>query len=540
MKRLVWLACGLLTCARMADANEHTYVPAGAPAKVACGDATPGWQKPELDDRAWGTRPSDVDAGTGCAGTLFLRFRFDGASELARLATLTLRIRYAHGYAAYLNGVEIARRRLDPNADAAALATDYHGPEWERVFVTPSPGLLHAGGNLLAVEVHPRTAGREPVVDAELSGADGVRIVRGPYLQRLGAREATVLFDTDLPAIGAIRFGATDRYGAQVAEPAPQLHHALRLDGLSPASLVHYRVTARTPPDPGHEGPPVVDTADAGDAVFHTPPERGGPLRFVVYGDVRSGHDVHALLDRQLLDEDPDLALVTGDVVDRGSDEGDWERFFEIAAQLLRSLAIFVAPGNHEYARLGRGAASFMHYFRKPLRAGEEEVGWYSFDVAGVHFVALDSNEYRSPRQLAWFDRDLADARKRGARALFVWAHEPPFSSGMHGDNLIAIHDYVPIMERHKVTMFFGGHDHHYERGRVGGLDYVVTGGGGAELRLLKCNKPGTKPCPPHVLSVANEHHYVLVEVMPSFFRLCPKRPDGTPIEACVELPLRR
>jgi 3',5'-cyclic AMP phosphodiesterase CpdA len=534
--RPVLLACALVASAR-AGADETRYLAAGAPGKQSCASAPSGWNQPDFDDRSWGPRPIDVDAGVGCSGSEYVRLRFDVGSEATRLATLTLRIRYSHGYAAYLNGVEIARRRLDPGAAAGVLANDWHGLEWERVFVPLKPGQVRAGANLLAVEVHPRTAGHEPLVDVELSGATGVRIVRGPYLQQLGPREATVLFDTDLPALGEVRFGATDGYASMVAESSPATHHLLKLAGLQPGAQVHYRAVARAPQAVATlDGVPPVERIDAGDVAFHTPAEeRERTLRFVVYSDVRSGHDVHALLDRQLQQEDPDFALVNGDVVDRGSDEGDWERFFEIAGSLLRSLSIFVSPGNHEYASSNKGVAAYVRAFPHP---GDDSVGWYSFDVAGVHFVALDSNFYRSPRQLAWLASDLQ--RARNARGIFVWAHEPPFSTGIHGNNAVAIHDYVPLLEKHKVSMFFGGHDHHYERGRQGGFDYVITGGGGAELRPLKCQTPGQKPCPPRVLAIANEHHYVLVEVLPTFFRICPKRVDGSPLEACTELPLRR
>jgi hypothetical protein len=30
-----------------------------------------------------------------------------------------------------------------------------------------------------------------------------------------------------------------------------------------------------------------------------------------------------------------------------------------------------------------------------------------------------------------------------------------------------------------------------------------------------------------------------MVELLPSLFRVCPKRIDGTPIEACTQYPLR-
>jgi hypothetical protein len=41
------------------------------------------------------------------------------------------------------------------------------------------------------------------------------------------------------------------------------------------------------------------------------------------------------------------------------------------------------------------------------------------------------------------------------------------------------------------------------------------------------------------VTAFINEHHYLLVEVLPKLFRVCPKRPDGSPLEACVDYPLR-
>ena len=82
------------------------------------------------------------------------------------------------------------------------------------------------------------------------------------------------------------------------------------------------------------------------------------------------------------------------------------------------------------------------------------------------------------------------------------------------------------------------GHDHDYERGRIGGLHYLVSGGGGAELRAPTCGTLGLPACPPSVSSFVNEHHYVSIEVLPTLFRICPKRPDGSALVACVDLPI--
>ncbi len=528
----------LIEWAMPAHAAEFHYVAAGTAAKSTC-IASPGWQTTSFDERNWSTVAPD---GGVCTGTRFLRWHFVVGNELDALSILTIRAHYWHGLAAYVNGVEVTRRHLDANADANALASEVQGPEFEKLFIAIHHGLLHRGDNVLAVEVHPRTLGHETQLELELEGADGAHIVLGPYLQRVSEQEAFVVFDTDLPAIAELDYGSTAAYGTRRSDSAPQIHHSLRCGGLTAATVYHYRVSLRLP-----SGSMV--TAD--DAQFHTPPRAGQPLRFIVYGDVRSGHDVHGQINRSILADDPDLAIMTGDLVDRGSDQADWQRYFEIAAPLLRQVPVFPASGNHDLYHLSHGGDQFMQIFRGKTQASEDDGAYYSFDLAGVHFVALDSSHYHSEKQLAWFERDLADAEYTHARAIFVYAHEGPYSSGMHGDSAICTQSYVPIMERHHVTIFFGGHDHHYERGKVGTLDYVVSGGGGADLRPMRCSMGGSmgssmggggtkRTCPARVHAIVNEHHYIVVEVLPHFIRMCPRRPDGAALEACTEFPLAK
>jgi len=101
--------------------------------------------------------------------------------------------------------------------------------------------------------------------------------------------------------------------------------------------------------------------------------------------------------------------------------------------------------------------------------------------------------------------------------------------------------------------VLFSGHDHIYERGvgttPEGDLTYVVTGGGGAPLYNPSCraasgpppNVPRPlPPCPASVAVLTNSYHYIMVEVAPDGVTLCPRHPDGTPVEDCVHLPLQR
>ena len=519
------VACAAALALVASRAAAEPLLPAGAPPRWTCGEAAPGWERPDFDDRAFEERPAIPDAGTGCARAQLLRWRFTAPRGLER-AVVTLHARYQHGFAAYLDGVEVARRRLAPAASLDAPATDVHGPEWERIPL-PARG-LPAGPHTLAVEVHPRSAAREASFDVELTAGNGPRLAHGPYLVETNVAGATVALETDVPTLATLAFGPSEALESTAADrdpAAPSRRHLFVMGGLRSATTYHYRVAARATEDAA----PVESEVYA----FHTPPERGRPLRFVIYGDVRSGHDVHADLVRAITAEDPDLAIVTGDLVDMGSDEADWDRYFELATPLLARVAVYPSPGNHEYARGGRGAERFRALFRPNDPDGAP---WRSFDVAGVHFIALDSNSYRAPAQLEWLRRDLA--RNKAARAIVAYSHEGAYSSGLHGDNETAKAQYAPLLERAGAALYVSGHDHHYERGRVGKLDYIVSGGGGAELRSQRCGVPGRRPCLPRVAQLVNEHHYIVVEVLPGFLRLCPKLVDGTPIEPCVSRPL--
>jgi hypothetical protein len=46
--------------------------------------------------------------------------------------------------------------------------------------------------------------------------------------------------------------------------------------------------------------------------------------------------------------------------------------------------------------------------------------------------------------------------------------------------------------------------------------------------------------CPASVRVLTNSYHYIMVEVSNGGVTLCPRHPDGSPVEACVQLPQRR
>jgi len=577
-KSLLLLAFTSMSLGATPARAEKTLAVAVGPWRFLSGPPPTGWTEPGFDDRAWGgpaagpftPRPPDLSPLPGSSmpgpspvptGTLYdlvphapllLRAQFSLA-DAAHVRVLELRVAYNDAFVATINGREVARRGMAPNGGAAATP---HGPEIERLFIpVPSAALpaLRPDGNWLAVAVY-ASPGRSadfafaPAISVDVGATSGVRIVRGPYLstptdgvQGAGLR---VNWETDLPASGTVVLERVDLKTSgdsprQSATSAAATRQAVKVEGLAPGGSYRYRVEVDA------QGG---DRASSAPATFKTLPAAPAPLRFAVYGDMRyPGHAAHRTIVDALVREAPALILNTGDLTDVGSEESNWQKYFEITAPMGAIAPVVPALGNHDADRRGAGAALSWALFGLPAKGPP---GWTSLDLAGVHFVILSTNEMRNPAQVVWLRDDLARARRHHARAIFAFCHEGPWAHGLHGGAPEMARDYAPLLAAAHVDVLFSGHDHIYERGvgttPEGNLTYVVTGGGGAPLYNPSCraasgpppNVPRPlPPCPASVAVLTNSYHYLMVEVAPAGVTLCPRHPDGSPVEPCVHLP---
>ena len=131
------------------------------------------WRQPGFDDGSWSSGPAilgygnenvstTVDFGPNAQqkyATTYFRHRFD-VDDPTRIEDLFLELVRDDGAAVYLNGFEIARDNLRPNAafDDRAFA-DADEPTVRVLIDLPSlpDGVLRQGENVLAVEVHQST-----------------------------------------------------------------------------------------------------------------------------------------------------------------------------------------------------------------------------------------------------------------------------------------------------------------------------------------------------------------------------------------------
>ncbi|MGA7856567.1 MAG: metallophosphoesterase [Terracidiphilus sp.] len=225
--------------------------------------------------------------------------------------------------------------------------------------------------------------------------------------------------------------------------------------------------------------------------------QAGDPIRFVAYGDTRftnpavtRGTDPHVRkwLAERVAQEHPAVLLLTGDTPFTGASAVDWKDFQD-ETESWRTNSILVLPtiGNHEiYGGSKLGLANYFENF--PTITGHR---YYSALLGTVEVISLDctSGTGKASPQADWFSRQLGHIPKQ-VQFLFILYHVPwvadrqsqVFANLPDKDalNLRAILEDHLTKIRARVIVF-NGHIHNYERFERNGVEYVVTGGGGAE-----------------------------------------------------------
>jgi tartrate-resistant acid phosphatase type 5 len=186
------------------------------------------------------------------------------------------------------------------------------------------------------------------------------------------------------------------------------------------------------------------------------------------------------------------------------------------ACLLASGLRWRAAWGNHDI-----GGTSTATRLGSPRR-------WYTFARGPVRVVVLDGNQPSSSAQRAFLARTLAAAREP---VKIVSVHQPPYTAGFHAPSATQQRLFVPLFRAHGVSLVLSGHNHAYERMVVGGITYMVTGGGGAAVYPCVRLAPGLRRCAP-------EHHFLEVDAALSGIVVRAVRADGSTIER-VRVPVR-
>jgi hypothetical protein len=380
-----------------------------------------------------------------------------------------------------------------------------------------------------------------------------------PYLQNPGTDAMTVRWLSDDSAVGTLTIddGSDQKvihsapvraetlvYNPFKTEPggthpeAPWMH-SIRLTGLKAGTKYPYRV---------RQG--LKEFASA----FTTAPTADQPIRFLVYSDPETEPEssttppvdwpapancnrpegmTRYLVDqtvgyrencRLMAERQPNFIVVTGDLVETGGEQRDWDEFWKHNAgeygTVADSIPLLAAIGNHEnYAGPGGGysaeganfsTAKFTTYFDVPPNHATNSVHegrYYRIDYGPVALITLDSSD-GLPHQTAadtnhnldgsnapdfnpgseqyrWLEAQLADAQKK-SRFTFVQFHHTMYGSGPHsipfgqkdfsGQSGIAMRVLQPLFFKYGVDTVFSGHDEMLERSFVTGTETLPDG----------------------------------------------------------------
>ena len=315
----------------------------------------------------------------------------------------------------------------------------------------------------------------------------------------------TCTFEWGIDTTYAMGSDQTQEYGSDH-------QHLYTVPGLMPGIRYYYRVTLNQQYFTGTFVPAPAD--DATD------------LKFMVYGDTRSGPTTHNQIAEDVIStytQDPDFQsflLVTGDLVTDGNNETDWDdEFFNPTytniQAMLANLPYQACMGNDE----GNGVL-FEKYFPYPFVNDR----YWSYDYGPAHIAVIDQyTDYSSgSAQLTWLENDLQTSDKLWK---FICLHEPGWSAGGGYENNVNVqNDLQPIFESYGVEMVFAAHNHYYSRAVVNGIQHITTGGGGAPLVT-------PNPGYPNVLVTSMTNHFCKVAIDSNMLSFTAITPTGTVID---------
>lgn len=220
-------------------------------------------------------------------------------------------------------------------------------------------------------------------------------------------------------------------------------------------------------------------------------------MHLVVYGDSRfsdpaitSGTNprIRKWLAERIGEEKPQAVLLTGDTPFKGAISGDWQDF-QNETSSWRAIHALQLPtiGNHElYGGAKAGIGNYLRNF--PSIAGHR---YYSALLGNVEVISLDCAQAGNDTsaQGRWFVAQLDHIPAQVDFVLILY-HMPWMADtqsqifvGLPPKDAVSLRSILEARLRriHAKVLVFNGHIHNYERFERLGVEYVITGGGGAE-----------------------------------------------------------
>lgn len=325
----------------------------------------------------------------------------------------------------------------------------------------------------------------EPTAHAELYGSDPI-----PARVHLGwpsfdpSRSVAFQWSTDAETTATqVEYGIGDDlrvrvdgasflFGSGDGEGDHRIHEVRLCGVLQPGTTYSYRVGGDGGWSPTYQ--------------FTTPGAPGSfdSFRVAFAGDSRGAYETWGEILAAMDAHDPDFIVFSGDMVDIGLDQEEWDAWFDAGGDVLARRVLVPSHGNHEFLA--------VNYFAQFAMPGNEE--WFALRYGDLTLVSLNDTvrdlDHVAVDQVALMDAAF-DENPDGWK--LATHHQATYSAcTTHASNLVVRAAWAPTFDRHGVHAVFAGHNHIYERsvpiyedaqvGSGAGTVYVVSGGAGAPL----------------------------------------------------------
>ncbi|SCM57604.1 Metallophosphoesterase{ECO:0000313/EMBL:AHW5928 5,1} [Petrimonas mucosa] len=330
-----------------------------------------------------------------------------------------------------------------------------------------------------------------------------IEISHGPYLQKMGENEVTIIWTTNKDALSWVElapkgddsFYAYERpryYDTAFGSKRVGRLHRVTINGLDPGTEYRYRIFSKEVLS--YQGHRVLygnvaasDVYRQAPFAFRTLDRKKTQLRFKVVNDIHGKNENLLKMLEGTGRSNTDLVIFNGDMVSMLNDpEEIFTRFMDTSVNIFaKEVPIFLARGNHETR--GKGGVDLYNYF--PTTSGQF---YYCFQDGPVFFLVLDGGEdkpdsdieyselahfddYRT-RQAEWLKKVVASEEFRQAPFRVVIMHIPPTASTWHGTRDV-MEKLIPVLNGSDIDVMLCGHTHNYRfigKGEEPGINFPI------------------------------------------------------------------
>lgn len=320
-------------------------------------------------------------------------------------------------------------------------------------------------------------------------------ITKQPMLQDYRTDAMNLIWETDVQGgTNAVDFGIDDVTEHTITDVVTQqinsthFIHTATIQPLEIETDYMYRVRTGTATSPTY--------------TFRSAPRPATPIRAVWFAD-EQGYSIFRQQVPHMAARNPDLVLVSGDLMNDGSSLAEWQNYWfgplEVS-NLAQTIPVLFSRGNHD----GEGAYAYAY----SVLPGNE--AWFAFTYGNTRFIFLDTN-LQNATQTAWLQAQLASPEAQRAPFRVVSFHMPPYSDlwdgGTYNGEPWVRANWVPLFEQYKVDLVVSGHTHAYSRGSRNGVMYMIVGGAGNTLDTYTTYNWG------FFTVKASIHHYGLMDI---------------------------